>query len=94
VSELKLDRAFLAAAAADHDARAIAIIRSTIDLAHELELRIVAEGVETDDALTLITDLGCDAAQGYLLGRPAPADSLFDTERPAHRRTGTRRAAR
>jgi diguanylate cyclase (GGDEF)-like protein len=79
VSELKLDRAFLAAAASDGaDARAVAIIRSTVDLAHELDLRIVAEGVETDEALALIADLGCDAAQGYLLGRPAPPESLFE----------------
>jgi diguanylate cyclase (GGDEF)-like protein len=75
VSEVKLDRAFLADAGTD--GRAVAIIRSTIELAHELDLRIVAEGVETDEALNLIADLGCDAAQGYLLGRPAPASVLF-----------------
>ncbi len=77
VSELKLDRAFLAGAKSDR--RAVAIIRSTVELAHELDLRIVAEGVETDEALTLIAELGCDAAQGYLLGRPAPAELLFPT---------------
>jgi len=75
VNELKLDRTFLAAAADDR--RAVAIIRSTIELAHSLDLRIVAEGVETGDALTLLSDLGCDVAQGYFLGRPAPASSLF-----------------
>ncbi|MGH9266301.1 MAG: putative bifunctional diguanylate cyclase/phosphodiesterase, partial [Acidimicrobiales bacterium] len=75
VHELKLDRAFLAAA--DEDERAVAIIRSTVDLAHSLDLRIVAEGVETDANLALIAELGCDAAQGYLLGRPAPASALF-----------------
>jgi EAL domain-containing protein (putative c-di-GMP-specific phosphodiesterase class I) len=75
VNELKLDRAFLAAA--DDDDRAVAIIRSTIDLAHSLDLRIVAEGVETDANMALIAQLGCDSAQGYLLGRPAPAGSLF-----------------
>ncbi|MGI8809375.1 MAG: putative bifunctional diguanylate cyclase/phosphodiesterase [Acidimicrobiales bacterium] len=75
VNELKLDRAFLAAAAEDD--RAVAIIRSTIDLAHSLDLRIVAEGVETDANLALISELGCDTAQGYLLGRPAPAAQLF-----------------
>jgi EAL domain-containing protein (putative c-di-GMP-specific phosphodiesterase class I) len=74
VHELKLDRAFLAAAG---DNRAVAIIRSTVDLAHSLDLRIVAEGVETDANLTLIAELGCDTAQGYLLGRPAPAAALF-----------------
>ncbi len=75
VNELKLDRAFLAAAADDE--RAVAIIRSTIDLAHALHLRIVAEGVETPANLALISELGCDTAQGYLLGRPLPAGLLF-----------------
>jgi len=75
VNELKLDRAFLAAA--DSDERAVAIIRSTVDLAHSLDMRIVAEGVETDANLALVAELGCDAAQGYLLGRPAPASALF-----------------
>jgi diguanylate cyclase (GGDEF)-like protein len=77
VNELKLDRAFLAAAADDD--RAVAIIRSTIDLAHALKLRIVAEGVETPANLELISQLGCDTAQGYLLGRRAPAAILFPT---------------
>jgi diguanylate cyclase (GGDEF)-like protein len=75
VNELKLDRAFLAAAADDH--RAVAIIRSTIELAHSLGLRMVAEGVETSEGLALISDLGCDVAQGYFLGRPAPASAVF-----------------
>ena len=75
VHELKLDRAFLAAA--DTDDRAVAIIRSTVELAHALGMRIVAEGVETDANLALVAELGCDAAQGYLLGRPAPASALF-----------------
>ncbi len=75
VQELKLDRAFLAAASRDD--RAVAIIRSTVDLAHALGLRIVAEGVETDESLRLIAGMGCDVAQGYLLGRPAPPSMLF-----------------
>jgi EAL domain-containing protein (putative c-di-GMP-specific phosphodiesterase class I) len=75
VNELKLDRAFLAAAGEDD--RAVAIIRSTVDLAHALDMRIVAEGVETDANLALIAEMGCDTAQGFLLGRPAPASALF-----------------
>ena len=71
VSELKLDRTFLTGA--PRDERAVSVIRSTVDLAHSLGLRIVAEGIETLDALALVDDLGCDAAQGYLLGRPVPA---------------------
>ena len=59
------------------DERAVAIIRSTIDLAHALQLRIVAEGVETPANLALIAELGCDTAQGYLLGKPLPAGLLF-----------------
>jgi EAL domain-containing protein (putative c-di-GMP-specific phosphodiesterase class I) len=74
VSEIKLDRAFLEGA--PEDARAVAIIRSTIELAHSLGLPMVAEGIETDEALALVSELGCDEAQGFLLGRPMPADDL------------------
>jgi EAL domain-containing protein (putative c-di-GMP-specific phosphodiesterase class I) len=75
VNELKLDRMFLAEVPGD--ARAVAIIRSTVELAHSLGLRMVAEGIETEDVLALIAGLGCDVAQGYLLGRPAPAIEFF-----------------
>jgi EAL domain-containing protein (putative c-di-GMP-specific phosphodiesterase class I) len=74
VSEIKLDRSFLDGA--PHDERAVAIIRSTVDLAHSLGLRMVAEGIESSDALTMVTNLGCDEAQGFLLGRPVPAHEL------------------
>ncbi|MGA8416775.1 MAG: EAL domain-containing protein [Candidatus Dormiibacterota bacterium] len=80
VSELKLDRTFLTGA--PQDARAVAVIRSTVGLAHALGLRIVAEGIETLDALELVDRLGCDAAQGYLIGRPAPAED-FDVSAAA-----------
>ena len=71
VDELKIDRRFvmnLERGSAD-----AAIVRSTIQLAHDLGLRVVAEGVENTEALALLSELGCDAVQGYLLGRPAPA---------------------
>jgi diguanylate cyclase (GGDEF)-like protein len=74
VSELKLDRTFLTGA--PRDKRAVAVIRSTVDLAHSLGLRIVAEGIENLEALALVDDLGCDAAQGYLMGRPVPAEDF------------------
>ena len=74
VSELKLDRTFLTGA--PRDRRAVSVIRSTVDLAHSLGLRIVAEGIETLDALALVDELGCDAAQGYLMGRPVPAQDF------------------
>jgi EAL domain-containing protein (putative c-di-GMP-specific phosphodiesterase class I) len=82
VSELKLDRTFLTGV--PHDSRAVSVIRSTVDLAHALGLRIVVEGVEDIDALALIAELGCDVAQGYLLGRPVPADQVLVT-RPNQR---------
>jgi diguanylate cyclase len=74
VSELKLDRTFLMGA--PQDKRAVSIIRSTIELAHSLGLRIVAEGIENLDTLALVDDLGCDAAQGYLMGRPVPSEEF------------------
>jgi diguanylate cyclase (GGDEF)-like protein len=79
VSELKLDRTFLANVPGDD--RSVAIIKSTFDLAHALGLRIVAEGIETGETLRLVTELGCDVAQGFLLGRPMPADALFASHR-------------
>ena len=54
----------------------MAIIRSTVDLAHSLGLRIVAEGIEDLETLALVDDLGCDAAQGYLMGRPVPPEEF------------------
>jgi EAL domain-containing protein (putative c-di-GMP-specific phosphodiesterase class I) len=75
VVEVKLDRLFLASV--HEDPRVISIIRSTVDLAHSLNLRIVAEGVESQYGLKIVSDLGCDIAQGYYLGQPLPAAELF-----------------
>ena len=74
IDELKLDRSFTFPMA--DDARAAALVASTIDLAHSLGLRMVAEGVETDVAYTELTRLGCDQAQGYFMSRPVPAAEL------------------
>jgi EAL domain-containing protein (putative c-di-GMP-specific phosphodiesterase class I) len=52
------------------------IVRSTIDLAHNLGLRVVAEGVENVDMLDTLRILRCDHAQGYHIGRPVPAAEL------------------
>lgn len=52
------------------------IVRSTIELAHNLGLSVVAEGVEDETALTMLIDYGCDAAQGYFIGRPCGLDEL------------------
>ena len=91
VSELKLDRTFLTGD--PRDQRAVSVIRSTVDLAHSLGLRIVAEGIETLDALALVDELGCEAAQGYLMGRPVPAEDLvLDAVAPKRLAVATRAA--
>jgi EAL domain-containing protein (putative c-di-GMP-specific phosphodiesterase class I) len=72
---LKIDRSFVARVT--HDRKARAVIRALVDLAHAHELTVVAEGVETTEQLELIRELGCDKAQGYLLGRPMPASDLL-----------------
>jgi diguanylate cyclase (GGDEF)-like protein len=74
IDELKLDQSFVSVMA--DDARAAALVASTIALAHSLDLRIVAEGVETDVVYTELKRLGCDQAQGYLMSRPLSAVAL------------------
>ncbi|MDT7786137.1 MAG: diguanylate cyclase [Pseudonocardiales bacterium] len=74
IDELKLDRSFVFPMA--DDARAAALVFSTIDLAHSLGLRMVAEGVEHQAALTELTRHGCDQAQGYHVCRPVPVAEL------------------
>jgi diguanylate cyclase (GGDEF)-like protein len=71
VDELKIDRSFIMDARAGTDA--VTIITSTIELAHSMGLRVVAEGVEEPEAWNLLRRLGCDYAQGYLISRPMPA---------------------
>ena len=74
LDELKIDRSFvleLAAGTAD-----LAIVRSTVDLGHRLGLRVVAEGAATPEAWELLTQCGCDVAQGDLLARPMPVADL------------------
>ncbi|TFV51918.1 bifunctional diguanylate cyclase/phosphodiesterase [Blastococcus sp. TF02A-35] len=74
VGELKLDRSFTADLLTDE--RTAAIVASTVELAHRLGLRVVAEGVETPGTFTHLRSLDCDLSQGYLHSRPLPADQL------------------
>ena len=58
------------------DPHAAAIVRSTIELSHELGMRMVAEGVEDEAALQMLREWGCDVAQGYHIALPMPAEQL------------------
>ncbi|MHB0916286.1 MAG: putative bifunctional diguanylate cyclase/phosphodiesterase [Thiobacillus sp.] len=74
VDELKIDKSFVMDMVEnENDA---VIVRSTIDLAHNLGLKVIAEGVETRDAWHILGMLGCDCSQGYFMGRPMPAEKL------------------
>jgi EAL domain-containing protein (putative c-di-GMP-specific phosphodiesterase class I) len=53
------------------------MVRSTIELAHELGFKVVAEGVETRAILNLLSSFGCDTAQGWHIGRPMPATEII-----------------
>jgi EAL domain-containing protein (putative c-di-GMP-specific phosphodiesterase class I) len=74
INELKLDRSFVFPMA--DDARAAALVISTIALVHSLGLRMVAEGVEDRIAFDELTRHGCDQAQGFYFSRPLPAIEL------------------
>lgn len=72
--ELKIDKLFVTQLTSSN--RDPLIVRSTIDLAHALEMEVVAEGVETHSALALLTVMGCDMVQGFLISRPIALDAL------------------
>jgi diguanylate cyclase (GGDEF)-like protein len=74
VSELKIDRTFVCNLVDGRNDEVI--VRSTIELGHNLGLRVVAEGVEDEETLNELRRLGCDEAQGYHLSRPVPAPEL------------------
>ncbi|MFP5245125.1 MAG: putative bifunctional diguanylate cyclase/phosphodiesterase, partial [Thermoanaerobaculia bacterium] len=72
VDELKIDKSFvlnLRRSSTDD----LVIVRSTIELGHNMGLRVIAEGVENDEAWTILKDLGCDMAQGYFVSKPLPS---------------------
>ncbi|WP_432377634.1 putative bifunctional diguanylate cyclase/phosphodiesterase [Duganella sp. P38] len=74
VNELKIDKSFVLNM--EKDEGDTKIVRSTIDLGHNMGLRVVAEGIESEAVWRLLAALGCDQGQGYFMSRPIPADQL------------------
>ncbi|HYB23582.1 MAG TPA: EAL domain-containing protein, partial [Solirubrobacteraceae bacterium] len=75
-SELKIDRSFITNVL--EDTRAQAIVRATVDLARNLGLTLVAEGIETQEVMEHLAALGCQTGQGYLIARPLAAQELTE----------------
>ncbi len=76
VSQIKIDKSFVQHMT--EDAADAAIVAGTVDLAHNLGLEVVAEGVESAEAYDALRVLGCDVAQGLWLAGPLPAGELMD----------------
>jgi EAL domain-containing protein (putative c-di-GMP-specific phosphodiesterase class I) len=79
VDRLKIDRSFVNRSA--DDPNAAAIVRSIISMAHGLNLKVVAEGVETIDQLNFLLHRECDEAQGFYFGKPVPAGMVREAAR-------------
>jgi EAL domain-containing protein (putative c-di-GMP-specific phosphodiesterase class I) len=76
INELKIDRSFVQHA--HRNSADAVLVRSTVDLAHELGLKVVAEGVEEPECLAYLRSIGCDMAQGYLISHPLSASDLLE----------------
>jgi EAL domain-containing protein (putative c-di-GMP-specific phosphodiesterase class I) len=81
VDTLKIDRSFVDGLG--NDAESEAIVRAVVGLTQSLHLSVIAEGVETEEQLAMLHDLGCETYQGYFLSRPVPAEEIrFDITVP------------
>jgi diguanylate cyclase (GGDEF)-like protein len=77
VRELKLDRIFITGLGTGQQGdRGLQLVKATIELAHAMGLRVVAEGIEDEETLRVLTELHCDVAQGYFISKPKPAHEL------------------
>ena len=74
INEVKVDKSFVFTMVSDPED--LAIVRTIVELARNLRLKVVAEGVESDLARALLQQIGCDVAQGYFFSRPVPVDGL------------------
>lgn len=84
VDTLKIDRAFVSRMDSDHDTHEI--VRIIVMLAHNLGLKVVGEGIETQTQLDLLRDIGCELGQGYFFSKPADRETI-------EKLLGTNRAA-
>ncbi len=75
VHELKIDKSFVMNM--EREADDATIVRSTIDLGHNMGLRVVAEGIESEATLELLARMGCNQGQGYFISRPMPSDQFL-----------------
>lgn len=76
VNELKIDKSFVMNI--EHDQNDVTIVKSTIELGHNLGLKVVAEGIENKNVWNILNDMGCDYGQGYYMSKPMPASKLLD----------------
>ena len=76
ITLLKVDRSFVGGMELREENRKL--VHAMINLAHNLNLEVVAEGVETEEQLALLRGFGCDQVQGYLVSKPLPVEALMD----------------
>jgi EAL domain-containing protein (putative c-di-GMP-specific phosphodiesterase class I) len=84
IDTIKIDKSFTESLP---EPDALALVRMTVSIAHELGLRVIAEGVETDEQQRILLELGCHLAQGWLYARPMAADELTARLGDGHRWT-------
>lgn len=75
MDKLKIDQSFVRDMLTDADGASI--VKAIVQLGHNLQLTVIAEGVETESQRQALTEMGCDKAQGYLISRPAPAEACL-----------------
>ena len=71
---LKVDRSFVAALEDGEQSRDL--LQAILGVGHSMSLKVIAEGIETEEQLRTITEMGCEMAQGFLIGRPGPAEVI------------------
>ena len=83
--KIKLDKAFVEGIEQDRQSKAI--VRAVLALGKSLDIPVLAEGIETDEQMSVLRMEGCDEGQGYLLGRPSPIADLAPKREPRRART-------